>query len=88
MPRCWTRTTRSSNTTLCTTHARMAKKVTQAQLTTTIRKSAIIIIIIEYDSGKATPDATFLTATDSEKFFVENTKEGKHENRSFNSSKL
>ena len=62
--------------TVCTTHARMAKKVTQAQLTTTIRKSAIIK---EYDSGKAAPNATILTATDLVNFSLkasrkENTK--------------
>ena len=46
--------------------ARMAKKMTQAQHTTNIRKSAINN---EYESGKAIPNDTIVTATDLEKKF-------------------
>ena len=55
------------------------------ELTTTIRKSAIIN---EHVSGKAIPNGTLLTATDLENFFVERIKEGKHEDRSSRSSGL
>ena len=41
--------------------ARMAKKMTQAQFTTNIRKS---VINNEYEPGKTIPNDTTLTATD------------------------
>ena len=54
--------------------ARMTKNMTQTQLTTTMREQRAITN--EYESGKATPNDTILTAADLEKFFVERTKEG------------
>ena len=46
--------------------ARMAKKITQAQFTTNIRKS---VINNEYEPGKTILNDTILTATDLEKKF-------------------
>ena len=46
--------------------ARMAKKMTQAQFTTNIKKS---VINNEYEPGKTIPNDTILTATDLEKKF-------------------